>query len=162
VASTTKIITASALTAGLASAVTVAALWRGGHGFGAPAFSLALTALLVAPLYALFGWFSPVHVTNAGLGAVAISPWGARCVTIAALVGTSVLFAFTLALRRAVPVGVGSRAAAIGAAAGAWAGLAVFVFCPSGDQVHLLSGHVLPIVGLTAIGALAAPRWLQT
>jgi Negative regulator of sigma F len=162
VASTTKIIAASVLTVGLASAATVAALWRGGHGFGAPALSLALTAMLVAPLYALFGWISPVHVTNAALGAVVISPWGTRCVMIASLVGATVLVAFTLALQRAVPVAVGSRAAAIGASAGAWAGLAVFVFCPSGDQAHLFSGHVLPIVGLTAIGALAAPRWLQT
>lgn len=159
--STTRIIAASTQTLLLASAATLAALWRGRHGFGAPALALAMMAMLVAPLYALFAWMDPVHTANSGIGEILISPWGARCLMIAGLVGTIVLSAFTLALHRAVPVATRSRAAAIGACAGAWAGLAVFAFCPSGDQQHVFLGHVLPIAGLTALGALLLPRWLR-
>jgi hypothetical protein len=39
-------------------------------------------------------------------------------------------------------------------ALGAWAGLGVFTFCPSGDQLHLLVGHVLPMFPVTLVAAL--------
>jgi hypothetical protein len=42
-----------------------------------------------------------------------------------------------------------------------WAGIAVFMFCPSGDPQHLLVGHVLPLVILPIIGAVVMPRWLR-
>jgi Negative regulator of sigma F len=90
-------------------------------------------------------------------GSVAMSPWGIRCFGIALLVGTLVLISFVLALRRSVPVASRLRGAALGAAAGAWAGLTVFAFCPSGDQWHILFGHVLPLVVLILLGALVAP-----
>jgi hypothetical protein len=41
--------------------------------------------------------------------------------------------ALVLALRHATPVATRLRGAALGSAAGVWAGLTVFVFCPSGD-----------------------------
>ena len=56
---------------------------------------------------------------------------------------------FAVALRRAVAVASGLRGAALGAAAGAWGGLAVFAFCPSGETQHLLVGHVLPVALFT-------------
>lgn len=93
--------------------------------------------------------------------AVEISPWGARCMVIAALVGAAALGAFVAALRWAAPVATRARGAALGAAAGAWAGFAVFVFCPSSDTQHLLVGHVLPVLVFTLPGVLAAVRALR-
>jgi hypothetical protein len=85
----------------------------------------------------------------------ALSPWGAPCIAVAMAVGAIVLAGFTLALRRAVPVASRIRAAALGAAAGAWAGLGIFLFCPAGNSRHRLIGHVLPVLAFTFVGAVA-------
>jgi hypothetical protein len=90
-----------------------------------------------------------------------LSPWGTRCLTVSAAVGLLVLLTFTAALRRSAPVASRLRGAAVGAAAGAWAGLSVFVFCPAIEYRHLLVGHVLPIAAITLVGLVAIPRALR-
>ena len=102
-----------------------------------------------------------MHTDEAALADVAISHWGLRCLVISAIVSLLVLTTFTVALRRSIPTANGLRGAAIGAAAGAWAGLSVFVFCPSGDLLHLLVGHILPIVAFTLLGIVSIPRILR-
>ena len=146
-----------AMTAG----ATVVALWRGRSGFGVGAVALAIVAALVAPVFAALTLIRPLHVDDDAVRNVVISPWGVRCAVIAAIVGLAAMMAFTAALRRAAPVATRLRGTAIGAAAGAWAGLAVFVFCPSGDQQHLIAGHLVPMIVLIAIGALLSPRLLR-
>jgi hypothetical protein len=76
-------------------------------------------------------------------------------------VGLLVLISFTAALRRPAPVASRLRGAALGAAAGAWAGLSVFIFCPATEHRHLLVGHVLPIAAFTLLGLAAIPRALR-
>jgi len=142
-------------------AATFAALWRGRSGLGASIPKLAAISLAVAPLYALLVLGLPVHEAATGVGTVDISPWGARCFGIAAFIGLAVLGCFGLAMRAAAPVGARIRSAVLGSAAGAWAGVAVFLFCPSGDALHLSVGHVLPVVTLTIVGAVALPRVLR-
>ena len=142
----------------LATAATIVAVWRGRAGFGLPQAILAALAALVAPIYAILTVLLPQHVPSINL---IVSPWGSRCLLIAALVGLIALVAFAWALHRAVPEPVASRAWAIGACAGAWAGVAVFFFCPSVDQQHLLLGHVLPIALLTILGPMFLPRTLR-
>jgi hypothetical protein len=146
---------------GLAGASTAVALHRGSSGLGAGLHSLAAVAVLAAPVYAALTLADPVHIAGLQPPWVEISPWGVRCFFIACAVGAIVLASCGIVLRRAVPVASGWRAAAVGAAAGAWAGLAVFVFCPSGDRLHLLVGHVLPVMALVAAGALALARRLR-
>jgi hypothetical protein len=140
---------------------TVMALWRGKSGFGAGVSGLTMVAVLMAPVYAALTILLPVHADSVQPAEVAISPWGTRCALIAGVVGFGVLACFTAALRRAVPVASTLRSAALGAAAGSWAGFAVFAFCPSGDRLHLLVGHVLPVIVLIVVGALASPRQLR-
>ena len=65
------------------------------------------------------------------------------------------------ALRRSAPVASRLRGAALGAAAGAWAGLGIFIYCPATEYHHLLVGHVLPIAALTLLGLAAIPRALR-
>lgn len=142
----------------IASIATLAAVWRNRGGFGPPRAALAASAVMVTPVYASFTVLFAQHVPS---GNVVVSPWGARCLAIAALVGTIALVVFGWALRRAAPEATASRAAAIGACAGAWAGVAVFFFCPSADQQHLLLGHVLPIAVLTIVGAMLLPKVLR-
>jgi Negative regulator of sigma F len=140
---------------------TGVALWRGRHGFGAGAVGLAVAGVLVTPIYALLTVLHPIHAHDASILNVTISPWGVRCALIAGIIGAVAIFCFAMALRHAVPVASRLRGAAIGAAAGAWAGLAVFVFCPSGDPQHLIAGHVLPVIALTVIGMIVTPRLLR-
>jgi hypothetical protein len=140
---------------------TLAALWRGHRGFGARATTLALTGLIVAAAYSALTLVRPLHLGDPQVANLTISPWGARCALIASIVGVGVMACFAAALRRAAPVAAGLRGVAIGVAAGTWAGVAVFLFCPSGDSWHLFVGHALPLVALAGIGAVLVPRWLR-
>jgi hypothetical protein len=164
VASSAAVLTTLALLIALALASTVFALWQGRSGLGIASMWLVSITALVAPVYAALTVLQPLHsgaADEVNLTGVAISPWGLRCIFIASIVGASVLTTFAFTLRRAVAVAVGLRGAALGAAAGAWAGLAVFAFCPSGDLQHLLIGHVLPIALLTLCGVRIFQRWIR-
>ncbi len=156
--SPSSILAVSSAVISLAGISTLATVWRGRGGFGPPFVALALIAMLVAPVYAIFTLLLAQHVLSVD---VVVSAWGARCLTIAALVGTIVLATFGWALHRAVPEATVGRAAVLGACAGAWAGAAVFFFCPSADQQHLVLGHVLPVAALTIAGALLLPKALR-
>jgi hypothetical protein len=140
---------------------TAAALWRGRSGLGASTAVLFAIAVITAPLYALLSLRFPVHELVTTVGSVNLSPWGARCFVIASLVGAVALGCFAFAMRAAAPVSPRIRSMVLGSAAGAWAGSALFVFCPSGDALHLLIGHVLPVVGFTALGAIVLPAILR-
>jgi hypothetical protein len=144
----------------LAVASSLVATWRGRHGLGAGVVAIALVAALVVPIYALLAVQGPAHAPDPLVASIYISPWGSRCLVISAIVGSGVLAAFVAALRRAVPVASRLRGAALGAAAGAWAGLTVFMFCPSDELQHILMGHVLPIAVFTLAGGIVAPRLL--
>jgi hypothetical protein len=164
IASSAAALTTLSLLIGLALASTVFALWQGRSGLGITAMWLVSIAALVAPVYAALTVLQPLHsgaADDVSLTGVAISPWGLRCIFVASVVGASVLAIFAVTLRRAVAVAVGLRGAALGAAAGGWAGLAVFAFCPSGELQHLLVGHVLPIVLLTVCGARIFQVWIR-
>lgn len=145
----------------LTGGVTLIGLRRAPGGFGFAAAVLLAAGALVAPLYATLTLFDPVHANDAGPVVVAVSPWGLRCLLISATVGAGVLVSFAIALRRAVPSAIRLRGAVLGAAAGAWAGLTVFLFCPSSDLPHLLIGHVLPVAAFTLVGFIVLPRLIR-
>ena len=150
------------LIAGLTLSATLVAIGRGERGLGSGVVALSLVALLVTPIYAVLTLVDPLEVSQTAAASLAkLSPWGLRCLTVSAAVGLLVLLSFTAALRRSVPVASRLRGAAVGAAAGAWAGLSVFVFCPAVEYRHLLVGHVLPIAAFTLIGLAAIPRALR-
>jgi hypothetical protein len=163
VSSAPYLLTVLLLLVALTFVATLIALWRGRSGLGSGAIALFLATGLVAPIYAALVLVTPVHMQadEAVSSDVAISRWGLRCLVISAVVGLMVLTAFTAALRRSIPTASRLRGAAIGAAAGAWAGLSVFIFCPSGDLLHILVGHILPIVALTLVGIVSIPRILR-
>ena len=141
---------------------TFVAMRRGPYAMGSGLAVQAITAGLVTPIYAVLVLAWPVHYTGLiALSGVVLSSWGYRCLTLAVVVGALVLASFTVALRRAVPTANWLRGAVLGTAAGAWAGLGLFIFCPSGQGQHVLVGHVLPILAFTVIGAIAAPRALR-
>jgi len=162
VASPGAVATVLVLLAALTLAATLCAVSQGRGGLGIAATGLVSIAALVAPVYAALTVLQPLHSGHASaLTGVSISPWGLRCIFIGTIVSASTLAIFAVTLRRAVAVATGLRGAALGAAAGAWGGLAVFVFCPSGELQHLLVGHVLPIALFTLLGGVALTKVLR-
>jgi negative regulator of sigma F NrsF-like protein len=158
-------VTILALLAGLALAATLSALSQGRGGLGIAATWLISIAALVTPVYTALTVLQPLHsgaADDVAFTGVVISPWGWRCIFIATVVSASTMAIFAVTLRRAVAVAIGLRSTALGAAAGAWGGLAVFAFCPSGQLQHLLVGHVLPIALFTVLGSVALTRALRT
>ena len=159
---TSELLVVLLLVAGLTLAATIIAVGRGERGLGSGVTSLFLVALLVTPIYAALVLPTPLEASHAAVESLAtLSPWAPRCLAVAATVGLLVLASFTAALRRSVPVASRLRGGALGAAAGAWAGLSVFIFCPATEFRHLLVGHVLPIAAFTLVGLLAVPRALR-
>jgi hypothetical protein len=160
-ASQSSMVTDLILLSALTVVVTVAATSRRHTGFGFPAGALLLTSVMVAPLYAILVAAGPAHTLAADAVDVAISTWGLRCLSLSAVTGLTVFASLALALRGSIAAGSAWRGAAIGATAGAWAGFAVFLFCPSDDLRHLLIAHVLPIVGFTVLGGTTITRLLR-
>ncbi|HEX7036610.1 MAG TPA: NrsF family protein [Pseudomonadales bacterium] len=146
----------------LVTGVTYASLTRGRHGLGAPVRLLVASALAAVPAYAVLVLGFPVHTGDPPALTAGVSPWGARCLLVAAAVGLIVLTALAAALHRAVPTASHWRGAAAGAAAGLWSGAAVFVFCPAHELGHLAIGHVAPIAVFLLAGLIALPRVLRS
>jgi negative regulator of sigma F NrsF-like protein len=146
------------LLAGLATAI---ALVPGRRGLGSKVTLLAITAVAVAPLYTLLTNVAPLGTAVGDAAARALHPLGLPCALVAFAVGALVLTAFGFALSRAVPAAPVNRAAALGGAAGAWAGVALFLQCPAKDALHLLVGHSLPVAGFALLGAALLPRLLR-
>ena len=131
----------------IALIATAAAFGRGRAMLGPSPRLQALVVLLVPA--ATFGWLVLWHAHY-------VAPFvriGFRCLALTMLLASGPLFVTTMlragTMLRAARIG----GAAIGAACGAWASVAVDAWCPLTDPRHVAFGHVLPLVVLTAIGA---------
>jgi len=78
---------------------------------------------------------------------------GERCLALSLLVAAGPLVSL-MAIRRHAPVHPALNGAVIGFAAGAWAWVAVDLWCPVAHVPHVLFGHVLPLFVLAGTGAL--------
>jgi hypothetical protein len=88
-----------------------------------------------------------------------ISPIGARCRDLTLAVSAVPLLAVLLARRQTDPVHPAATGAALGVALGSLVGVAVDVQCGCAATQHVLFGHVLPVVGIAAAGAVGG-NWL--
>jgi hypothetical protein len=143
---------------------TVVAARPGRRGLGSPGAALLVTSVAVAPLYAAMTLLWPLQsdAPEAVAAVARLHPVGLPCLIVAVAIGVLALGALTWALGHAVPVAARARGAALGAASGVWAGSALVVHCPGSEPVHVLVGHVAPVVLFTALGALVVPRFLRT
>lgn len=145
----------------LSGIATGIALAKGRRGLGSKVTLLVATSLLVAPLYTLATGVGALRTPVGDAAAQKLHPLGLPCALVAFAVGVLALVAFGAALRRSVPVAPVLRSATLGAAAGGWAGLALFLQCPASEALHLLVGHALPVAAFVILGALALPRVLR-
>jgi hypothetical protein len=80
------------------------------------------------------------------------------CVAFTLLFALGPFAAFAYARRGTDPVHPRMLGAALGAAAGAWGGTMIDVHCKVTAVEHLALAHALPIVAITAVGALVGAR----
>lgn len=148
----------------LAFAGWMLATYPGRRGLGTSIVVLWGVVLSLAPIYGAVVMAAPIHAPGASWPAEATSTIVSHaipCAVASLVVACIALSGMLFALRRAVPVAPSLRGAALGAAAGAWAGLALHLHCVHFDRPHLLLGHVLPVAIFTLLGALIAPRVIK-
>jgi hypothetical protein len=89
--------------------------------------------------------------------------WGGlwHCSKTTLRITVPVLLVCGLLLRHLHPMGAGRIGAALGAAAGAWAGLALHVICPVAGGAHMGLAHGGATVIGAALGAAVLGRWLR-
>ncbi len=140
-------LTAGALLLSVASASV--AWWRGKSQVGRSQTALMAVALLV-PLV--------TYVWMISWNARYVEPFqriGYRCLAMTLASGGPLLFAAVWLRKRTVAVHPVAGGAALGAAAGAFGGISVDLWCPLTNSPHVLVGHVLPIVLLALVGMIA-------
>lgn len=149
-----------AITASGTALFAAVAVWltvgRRNRGFGASV--PALVGMMIAVPMLIFVW--KVGWSSLFVGGLDWSPErpGFRCLGVSHLVGLPLLWTFLVIRRHTEPRHPQLTAAALGATAGAVAALLVDLWCPVGHPLHLLLGHLLPMISLATIGALIGTR----
>lgn len=134
-------------------------LVRSRDALGPPRTQL-LAGLLLAPL-SLFVWrVGWSAFWEGGLVWVDTRP-GLRCFGLSLLLASPVLLALMFGRRGSDPVHPGWTGAMIGMTSGATAALFADLWCPVGNPVHVLAGHILPMVLFALVGAVAGRRILD-
>jgi hypothetical protein len=144
----------------VAALATFFGLGRGRSMLGRPRIWLVVLAMLTPiALFAsaLFlrdaGWPETASIATTRAGDI-------KCFLSTAAFAAGPLLAFLLVRRRSDPVHPRAAAAAIGAAAGAWAGLMIHLHCDVESTAHLGAAHVLPVLLAAALGALVGNKVL--
>jgi hypothetical protein len=129
--------------------LTSIVLGRGGSTLSRPPFLVA-AAVLAAP-WVLYLWMHRFYGTyDEPYQAV-----GLRCLRYTLVIAALPLASF-LGLRRAVePRHPGILGAGAGVACASWAGAIIDLWCPLTEPMHVLVGHVFPLVIAAIAGALA-------
>ncbi|HEY1958533.1 MAG TPA: NrsF family protein [Polyangiaceae bacterium] len=132
----------------LAVACAAVAFRRGKSLVGRSSTAL-LSVAVVAPI-ATYAWLVSWHARY-------VDPFarvGYRCLTMTLVAGAALLGAALFLRKRTIAVHASAAGAALGAAAGTFGGVTVDVWCPISASSHVLVGHVLPLVILSATGAI--------
>lgn len=144
-----------AATAGGTALLALGVIWvafaRGRSALGRPRVLLAALAV-ASPLILLF-WKLVVSAQVDDMTIEWATRPGFRCLKLTLATGLFPLLAFVMARKGSDPVHPYTLGASLGAAAGTFAALLTDLWCPVAYLPHLLLGHVLPLVSLTAVGA---------
>jgi hypothetical protein len=143
--------------------LAIAATWggatRGRSMLGRSAPVLGLVALATGP--AFLAWM--IVGTMLWPGALGFTPTPrlhVACFAATLAMALGPLVALAIVRRGGDPRHPRASGAALGAVAGAWAGLMIDLHCPVSDALHVTLGHVVPIVALAAVGAILGKRVL--
>jgi hypothetical protein len=132
----------------LAMGAASVAWWRGKSQVGRPQ-SMLLAVALLAPI-ATYVWLVSWHARY-------VEPFsriGFRCLALTIVSGLPLLAAAMWMRKRTVVLHPVASGAALGAAAGAFGGVTVELWCPLTSSAHVIVGHVTPILLLSLVGAM--------
>jgi hypothetical protein len=133
----------------LATAAASVAWWRGKSQVGRTQTALLAIAILV-PI-ATYVWMVSWH----GRYTEPFQRVGYRCFAMTIASGAPLLGAALWLRKHTIAVHPVAGGAALGAAAGAFGGITVDLWCPLTNSAHVLVGHVAPIVLLALCGMIA-------
>lgn len=136
---------------------TWAAFGRGRSMLGRPRAWLLAIAALTAPT--LFGWMFFWNTRYAETMAPYPERSGKYCLAFTLVIAAWPLVALARVRRERDGSHASLAGAARGAALGALGGFLVDVWCPVANPAHVAFGHILPIVLLSAVGAVAGRRY---
>lgn len=117
---------------------------------------VVLAAALAAPI-ALLVWMTTFH----GTYEEPFERVGFRCMGLSMVIALAPLAGFLFLRRGTEPRRPSALGAGAGAVCGAWAAVAVDLWCPLTSSSHVLVGHVVPLVVLIGLGALLGSRLLR-
>lgn len=144
----------------VAALATFIGLGRGRSMLGRPRVWLVLLAALtpIALFASALLLRDAAWPETASIGATRAG--NIKCFLLTAAFAAGPLVAFLLVRRGSDPVHPRAAAAALGAAAGAWAGLMIHLLCDVESTAHLGVAHVLPVVLAAGLGALVGKKVL--
>jgi hypothetical protein len=124
--------------------------------------ALTPVALIVTWLVVALAWLETVIAAAwfEVLNDTADVQFNTSCALMSIVYAIGPLIAFFAIRHRRDPSSPRQSGAAIGAVAGAWGAVVHFPFCQCTSPLHLVLGHVLPVVVLAVVGALVGDRVL--
>lgn len=132
----------------MALAASSLGFWRGRSMTGRSQTLLALGPLLLP--WATLAWLFLFH----GRYVEPFARIGWRCAGLGFGCGAALLAAIVWVRKRTIARHATLHGAALGATAAAWSAILIDLWCPLTNVPHALVGHVMPIVGITLVGAL--------
>jgi len=150
-----------AMTFGGWVAIAAVATWlgvaRGGKMLGRNAAVLVVAALVTGPC--LIAWMLVGTTMWPGTLGYDVPLRGHLvCLGFVTTMAVGPFLALAAVRRKSDPVHPQATGLALGAVAGAWAGVMGDLHCPVSDVVHVGVGHVLPVLVFAALGALLGRR----
>lgn len=141
----------------LAAMATTAYVLGPARRFGRPRRALALVGPIIGALIVASAWGAGMLLghsndRHAGEGICWLLTVGVGLVPLALGLWVE---------RRSDPIAPGKSAAALGAIAGAWAGVAMSFVCGRSETMHVFVGHVAALLATVALAALVGRRVLM-
>jgi hypothetical protein len=145
------------------TSIAVLATW-GGFGRGRSMLGRSLNILVVVALVTAPGLLAWMLLGTSMYPGTLGYPTTLRvhlvCFASTATLAIGPFAALALVRRASDPVHPRASGAALGAAAGAWAGVMIDLHCPVSDTMHVAMAHVLPVIVFAVVGALLGRRVL--
>jgi hypothetical protein len=147
----------------VALGATWVALGRGRSMLGRPTSQRLAVALLTPAALTVAAFLGSLVWPQTVDGSASVMAYVAHvnCFVWTVVFAVGPLAAFAVVGRSSDPVAPAMGGAALGAAAGAWGGLGIELFCTQATPVHVFLGHVAPVVLLAVVGALVGDRVLR-
>lgn len=142
--------------------IAVAASWGGvarGHSLIGRSARIKW-AVACAPVALMLTWIGVAYFCLESTDVAPGFSEHAKCAVMGLAFALGPSIAFVGSRRSKDPLTPGLSGAAMGAVAGTWGAVVGFPFCDCTSVLHIGLGHVVPVVVLVAMGALAGQRFL--